>query len=68
MASIFIAKSLPQASPCSLPGGLLGLEIGHDQAHAVTQLLARQIGLTHIATHTDLCDHPRVVLARAANR
>ncbi len=64
----FYRKITPTSVPLLARDGLLGLEIGHDQAHAVTQLLARQIGLTHIATHTDLCGHPRVVLARAANR
>ena len=61
----FYRKIIPTSVPLLAPGGLLGLEIGHDQADAVTQLLARQSGLTHIATHTDLSGYPRAVLARA---
>ena len=60
----FYRKIIPTSIPLLAPGGLLGLEIGHDQARAVTQLLSRQIGLTHIATHTDLGGYPRVVLAQ----
>ena len=60
----FYRKIIPTSVPLLAPGGLLGLEIGHDQARAVTQLLSRQIGLTHIATHTDLGGYPRVVLAQ----
>ena len=60
----FYRKIIPASIPLLAPGGLLGLEIGHDQANAVTQLLERQMGLTHIATHTDLGGHPRVVLAQ----
>ena len=60
----FYRKIIPASIPLLAPGGLLGLEIGHDQANAVTQLLDRQMGLTHIATHTDLGGHPRVVLAQ----
>ena len=61
----FYRKIIPTSVPLLAPDGLLGLEIGHDQADAVTQLLARQSGLTHIATHTDLGGYPRAVLARA---
>ncbi len=60
----FYRKIIPTSVPLLAPGGLLGLEIGHDQARAVTQLLSRQISLTHIATHTDLGGYPRVVLAQ----
>ena len=60
----FYRKIIPTSVPLLAPGGLLGLEIGHAQARAVTQLLSRQIGLTHIATHTDLGGYPRVVLAQ----
>ena len=60
----FYRNIIPTSIPLLAPGGLLGLEIGHDQARAVTQLLSRQIGLTHIATHTDLGGYPRVVLAQ----
>ena len=59
----FYRKIIPASVPLLAPGGLLALEIGHDQARAVTQLLARQIGLTHITTHTDLGGYPRAVLA-----
>ena len=65
----FYRKIIPASVPLLARGGLLGLEIGHDQTDAVTQMLGRQIGLTHIATHTDLGGYPRAVLARAtANR
>ena len=60
----FYRKIIPASIPLLAPGGLLGLEIGHDQADAVTQLIERQMGLTHIATHTDLSGYPRVVLAQ----
>ena len=60
----FYRKIIPASIPLLAPGGLLGLEIGHDQVDAVTQLLERQMGLTHIATHTDLSGYPRVVLAQ----
>ena len=60
----FYRKIIPASIPLLSPGGLLGLEIGHDQADAVTQLLERQMGLTHIETHTDLGGHPRAVLAK----
>ena len=60
----FYRKIIPASIPLLAPGGLLALEISHDQADAVTQLLSRQIGLTHIATHTDLGGYPRVVLAK----
>ena len=60
----FYHKIIPASIPLLAPGGLLGLEIGHDQVDAVTQLLERQTGLTHIATHTDLGGHSRVVLAQ----
>ena len=60
----FYRKIIPTSVPLLAPGGLLALEIGHDQADAVTQLLARQMGLTHITTHTDLGGYPRAVLAQ----
>ena len=61
----FYRRIIPTSVPLLAPGGLLGLEIGHDQTHAVTQMLGQQIGLTHIATHNDLRGYPRAVLARA---
>lgn len=61
----FYRKIIPASVPLLAPAGLLGLEIGHDQADAVTQMLGRQIGLTHITIHTDLGGYPRAVLARA---
>ena len=60
----FYRKIIPASIPLLAPGGLLGLEIGHDQADAVTQLLERQSGLTSITTHTDLSGYPRAVLAK----
>ena len=60
----FYRKIIPASIPLLVPGGLLALEIGHDQADAVTQLLNRQMGLTHIATYTDLGGYPRAVLAQ----
>ncbi len=60
----FYRKIIPTSVPLLAPDGLLGLEIGHDQADTVTQLLARQSGLTHISTHTDLSGYPRAVLAQ----
>lgn len=60
----FYRKIIPASIPLLAPGGLLALEIGHNQARAVTQLLNRQMGLTHITIHTDLGGYPRVVLAQ----
>ena len=60
----FYRKIIPTRVSLLARGGLLGLEIGHDQARAVTQLLSRQIGLTHIITHTDLSGYPRAVLVQ----
>lgn len=60
----FYRKIIPASIPLLAPGGLLALEIGHDQADAVTQLLTRQMGLTHIITHTDLGGYPRAVLTK----
>ncbi len=59
----FYRKIIPASISLLVPGGLLALEIGHDQADAVTQRLNRQSGLIHIATHTDLGGYPRAVLA-----
>ncbi|MCY3869268.1 MAG: peptide chain release factor N(5)-glutamine methyltransferase [Gemmatimonadetes bacterium] len=60
----FYRKIIPASISLLAPGGLLALEIGHDQVDAVTQLLNRQMGLTSIATHTDLGGYPRAVLAQ----
>ena len=61
----FYRKIIPASIPLLAPGGLLGLEIDHDQADAVTQLLNRQMDLARIATHTDLGGYPRAILAQA---
>ncbi|MDP0489745.1 MAG: peptide chain release factor N(5)-glutamine methyltransferase [Verrucomicrobiota bacterium JB023] len=45
------------------PGGLLALEIGHDQGAAVTTLL-EQAGLREITLHSDLSGIPRFPFAR----
>jgi release factor glutamine methyltransferase len=55
----FIAESLPHLAP----GGLLALEIGHDQAAEVTALLTRA-GFTDATVHPDLSGVPRFALAR----
>ena len=60
----FYRKIIPRSIPLLARDGLLGLEIGHDQADAVAQLIRRHLGLTHTATYADLCGHPRAVLAR----
>ncbi|MCY3682727.1 MAG: peptide chain release factor N(5)-glutamine methyltransferase [Gemmatimonadetes bacterium] len=60
----FYRKIIPASIPLLAPGGLLALEIGHDQADAVTQLLNRQMDLARIATHTDLGGYPRAILAK----
>ncbi len=59
----FYRRIIPHSIPLLAPGGLLGFEIGHDQAGAVTRLLARQIALTYVAAHEDLSGHPRAVIA-----
>ena len=50
----------PQLPRLLNPGGLAAIEIGHDQAEAVTALLARD-GL-HAKVANDLADRPRAVL------
>ncbi|MDP6040280.1 MAG: peptide chain release factor N(5)-glutamine methyltransferase [Candidatus Latescibacteria bacterium] len=60
----FYRKLIPDSIPLLAQGGLIGFEIGHNQADPVTQILTQQTDLTHIFTHTDLSNHPRVVLAQ----
>ncbi len=55
----------PQLPKLLNPGGLAAVEIGHDQAAAVTALLARD-GLEARIAH-DFADRPRAVLLSGAN-
>jgi release factor glutamine methyltransferase len=61
----FYLKIVPPSVLLLTQGGILGFEIGHNQADAVTQMLTRQITLTNIVTHTDLSSHPRVITSVA---
>lgn len=57
-------RRLAQAAPGVLTGGgLIALEVGYDQAVAVTGLLAASGAFIEIGTHPDLAGIPRVVTA-----
>lgn len=59
-----ILRNFIQQAPSHLhPGGLFALEIGHDQASAVEQMLQEQ-GFQEIITHKDLNSIPRFPMAR----
>ena len=60
----FYRKIIPHSIPLLARGGLLGLEIGHNQGRAVARLIAQYASLTHVGTYADLCGYPRAVLAR----
>jgi release factor glutamine methyltransferase len=60
-----IARLAPQAAATLRPGGALFLEIGADQAPAVTRLL-RDAGFAEPRMVKDLAGHPRVVWAGQA--
>ena len=51
------------------PDALVALEVGHDQAHAVTRILAHTPGLRlgHVEIWKDPWDKDRVVFARASH-
>jgi release factor glutamine methyltransferase len=58
-----VIRRLIAAAPARLtPGGRLFLEIGHDQAPAVEELLTTH-GCTGITTHRDHAGHPRIIHA-----
>ena len=50
------------------PGGWLLLEVGHDQAEAVGEMLRTSAGLSKVAFHADLAGIQRVVAAMALER
>jgi release factor glutamine methyltransferase len=56
-----------QAKSWLLPGGILAVEVGHDQAPAVAELF-EQAGLCEIVKSLDLGGHERVVSGRAPAR
>jgi release factor glutamine methyltransferase len=58
-----ISRAVPAAFDHLQPGGLLALEIGHDQASQVAALL-KQSGFTEITTAEDLSGIPRFPIAR----
>jgi release factor glutamine methyltransferase len=58
-----LRRFIPQAFTHLNPGGLLALEIGHDQSTTVTTLL-HQAGFTQIQTHPDLSGIPRFPTAQ----
>lgn len=58
-----IRRLIPMAREVLGPGGALALEIGADQADAVTALLERA-GYLDLARHRDLAGHERIVVGR----
>jgi release factor glutamine methyltransferase len=58
-----IERLLPAAHRALCNGGLLFMEIGHDQDRRVRTLLESS-GLTHLRTTRDLAGIPRVIVAR----
>ncbi|MBQ6322500.1 MAG: peptide chain release factor N(5)-glutamine methyltransferase, partial [Lachnospiraceae bacterium] len=61
----FYRRIACESSQHLLLGGWLVLEIGHDQAKAVQELL-RQAGFEEISVRQDLCGLDRVVAGRLA--
>ena len=58
-----IRRFIPEAFTRLLPGGWLALEIGHDQASQVAEILRRS-GFSHLEIKTDLSGMPRFPFAR----
>ena len=58
-----LRRAIPAAFARLRPGGLLALEIGHDQASQVADLL-KQSGFTDLTTAADLSGIPRFPFAR----
>ncbi|MGB6691575.1 MAG: peptide chain release factor N(5)-glutamine methyltransferase [Terracidiphilus sp.] len=58
-----IRRLIPQAFAALSPGGFIAMEIGHDQAHSVSALLAGA-GFTQIEFTADLQGIPRVACAQ----
>lgn len=56
-------RLIPQAAALLRPGGLLALEIGHDQERAVRALLDAGGAWDDVQVDKDYAGHPRVVLA-----
>jgi len=56
-------RLIPQAAPLLRPGGLLALEIGHDQEAGLRELLAQDGRWDNVQVQKDYAGHPRVVLA-----
>jgi len=59
----FYRRLIPQAAALLKAGGLLAVEIGHDQAAPVQALLAAAGGWDGVQVLRDYAGHPRVVLA-----
>lgn len=57
-------RLIPQAARLLRPGGLLALEIGHDQEAALRAMLGPGGPWEDVAVRRDYAGHPRVVLAR----
>lgn len=60
-----IRQIIPNALPCLVPGGMLMIEHGSDQADAVQALFA-EWGYADIGTVVDLNGHPRITQGRKA--
>ena len=54
-------KLIPQTVLHLMPGGLLALEIGHDQAEAISNLIIQSSCFSFPTVHNDLSGYPRVV-------
>ncbi len=57
-----LRKFIHQAPLHLHPGGMIALEIGHDQSEAV-EFLLQSAGFQNITTHNDLCGIPRFSIA-----
>jgi len=61
-----IRRFIPEAFERLTPGGWLAMEIGHDQASQVAEILRRS-GFSHLEIKTDLSGVPRFPFARRPN-
>lgn len=61
-----IARFIAEVSKHLTPGGLVAMELGHDQAPAVS-IMCREAGLVRIETLADLQGVPRFVLAHRSD-
>ncbi len=60
----FYRKIIPQSIPHLTPDGILALEIGYDQANAVSLLIEQHPQWGPISAHKDLFGHTRVLISQ----